>query len=659
MKYNYFSLLCGLSILCCQQPLVSQFGTPGAGMSADMFDAELNPDELRYMAKALFPDLSEEEMEAVINETLELDKQIKALPPEQKAEELAKLAEIAEATFAEIEKEYEKELSKKQEPAKPKQGSAAKPALPTAKSTSERSDLKNKLISIDTTVASLFLKLGSLLRVSQDAQVEAQWNSYRQDLEDFIVMLKIIIDKDKLLDVMLTDEFKLLKSELLGLEQGLAPLVQAIETSDTLSAKQDIQKQIKESSKKAVSAVIDLIGKRIIEPRVSWSLKALITKYAPEEAKKIPARKDQPAQQRQDMRYPTGQGYQGGTFKKDSGYRPYAGRQTGGGGAGRAGGKRPLSADMNFGNAAGGAQRQPQAASDKAAQPAPTKGKDGSQELGKPQSRSTNTGNKNESGKSKKPERISLKSLAEIAHTDNKKTADSFTSPRLGELLNAAELSSADAGELVELIKKADDALKTAVKSFADYTARLTEEYQSAKDKDAHDKIVKSGSEVINKLYNEASKTSSTLAALDVFVAKLGNEQQALELANNNGNLKDQLQKELLPFLGALKTKYADFYTFTQGISTDIQKSIYDFTRTIIDKNMQAISNSVEKFRSDKPSELTKIELITQKHDGLVQKINAGGSLDVQAKNKPFNTIFKALAETTKIKSEIADLSKD
>jgi hypothetical protein len=660
MKYNYFSLLCGLSILCCQQALISQAGMPGAGMPADMFDAELNPDELRYMAKALFPDLSDEEMEAVINETLELDKQIKALPPEQKAEELAKLAEIAEATFAEIEKEYEKEVTKKQEPAKPKQAPTQKTALPEAKSASERSALKNKLISIDTTVASLFLKLGSLLRVSQDAEVESKWDGYRQDIEDFIVMLKIIIDNDKLLDVMLTDEFKLLKSELLGLEQSLAPLVKAIETSDTLSAKQEIQKQIKESSKKAVASTIDLIGKRIIEPRVSWSLKALITKYAPEEAKKIPARKDQPAKQRQDMRYPTGQGYQPGAYRRDSGYRPYADRQTGGG-AGRSGGKRPLSADMNFGGNAGGEKRQNQPAPGSATSAAAAKGKDGSQEAGKLPSRQSNAGaqSKSESGSDKKPKRPSLKSFAEIALEDAKKAYELFSAPKLAKLLTSPQLSEIQIAELVEITKNTETALKAAQKSFKDFTDRFTEEYQSTKDKDALDKVTKAGHDVIAKLVNESAKSRAAITNIDQFLSKLGNDQQALVLVRSNAKLKEQLSSEIRPLLEALKRQNDEFSAFTQGVNQQAQKAIVDHTRARVDENVNAIHGIVVSFGLSKPAEKTKIQLISGKYTELINKLSSGGQLDVEDQNKPFTTIFKALAETTRVKSEIDDLTRD
>lgn len=277
--------------------------------SSGMLD-DVNKDELealKIVARSIMPGATDAELNQIVEETLILDKTLQSLPKEDREArekklfdktkeqlakedpELAKLFDELEAGLPPIEEEPKTDVIRP---------IPAEPVIPLAdakKLRSERERIKQLLTSLLTAIEQLRLKIGSLIRVSRDAQVEGQWHAAQNDLDDLVALMTIISNKDKLLEIVASDEFKILRTDLERLAKELIPVVDRIATADTAMLKSEadaLSRPAKKQSQQAVKEAVEIINRSIVQTKLVWAIKKPIEKYAPEELKKLPSRKE-------------------------------------------------------------------------------------------------------------------------------------------------------------------------------------------------------------------------------------------------------------------------------------------------------------------------------------------------------------------------------
>lgn len=651
MKNNFLAILCGIATLLAPQTL-HPFAGAQNNFDPKAFEEELDPDQLRVMAKQLFPDMSSDELESVVNETLEYDRQFKALPPEKKQEAIAEMAEFMDAALKEFDeayKEYEKNPQAFQQPAatKPAKAPEQKPAV--ARPSSEREKLKASLIALDSTVANLFLKLSSLLRVSPDAAVEQKWSQYRAELEDFIIMLKMIIGKDKLLDVMLSDDYKLLKSELLDLEKVLTPIVDSIQTADISGLKQDIAKTKKEASKKMVALAVDTIGKRLVEPKSTWSLKALIQKHDPEEAKKIPARAKEQAPRPADNRYPQGDyGRGGGNYKYKGGgdypYPPYAPERSRGGGYKGSG----LDTNLDFGQ--GGKKDAPKdkAKTDDKKENSKKEAQPSSKEPGK---------QKTSSDSGKKPESFSLKDLGEVCKQKFGAVAELLTSDEFKGIASSGEYQSFTEGmkEQLPILQKS---VVDAQASYKKCVEAFFREFDAAqKDPKKQKSVVDQYASLLTSLTQPSMRAHGQVEKLKALVAEFNNTQttnaQVISLSSTDAGQQSpeqflNIKNNIIPDIQRFLTSMQALNTYSANIKPDLQKQLRQaaldqFKSKLNEADVLHKKHSVR--RDDENQGITtKKTQINVEFEKLQKRVS-----DAKDSNTSFEKVFELLAKAPEV----------
>lgn len=267
-------------------------------------DEALDPAQLDTLIDLLMPGASAEEREKLKAEVEEQDRRLNDLrntDPAAYEQEMKKIAQEAEPFFDELIKEFEKDPefmamlqeemnNAPQQPAPLPVAPAPKPipspsSADTQKAKSEREKIKALLKQLDQDISQVFLKLGSLLRVSNDNVIEFRWQESAPELEDLQIMAKIIANKDVLADALATDEFKVLRSDLEKFSHKIHSLVGTIATHEEGMSR--VNQASKQASKVAVAELVEASYEVLVKSKMVWSSKKVLQKYAPEELKKF------------------------------------------------------------------------------------------------------------------------------------------------------------------------------------------------------------------------------------------------------------------------------------------------------------------------------------------------------------------------------------
>lgn len=241
----------------------------------------------------LFGPMSEEERKQLAQATMQASQELEAMSPQERQ----KIEQQAEEF---MKKQLEAQPEKPEQPLPTPQITqpARTPALPQPtpiKTTApaDSSKLSSIRLLVDRTselIEDIDLKFESLPRVSSDNILENKWFQIKPDIPFAVATLKAIGKKDQLLEKLTSSEYRLLKDQITGLRNELerssknliAPdsgMLSKLSDADAARA-QPLTKQEKKQSKRARNRIIELLHQEI--PNISFGIKGLLEKYAPE-----------------------------------------------------------------------------------------------------------------------------------------------------------------------------------------------------------------------------------------------------------------------------------------------------------------------------------------------------------------------------------------
>ncbi len=267
-------------------------------LPAPMNQAEL--DELKIIAQEL--GLSDEEQQAVIQETNLILSEYEKLPPEEQQNYLENLEQKVEREMVKLDEMERNGLLPAplpepvfEEPVVSKEEKKEKAITATPE---QLAQMRVKLNNIGSTIGNVILKTESAPRVATEPAIEQAWQNLRPSLAEVQSHIKIIVHKDELLTPLLSDEFNVLKGQLDNFYEKITALEKRLVVPD-ISAFIDTEKKSDTKSfaqfTKAMSELVQFLRYAIEEQQVGWGLKRLIQKYAPEEIKKEePKKQPQP-----------------------------------------------------------------------------------------------------------------------------------------------------------------------------------------------------------------------------------------------------------------------------------------------------------------------------------------------------------------------------
>jgi hypothetical protein len=238
------------------------------GFMTPIFSA-LDPDKVDDLEKFtmdLFDQLSEDEKKQVMEEALKLEEYIKNLPPE---EQRALEQELENEVQNLMDSGALKEMSKEELITPPVVDPVVSPKEDTKETLKFASDipaLKKQLKEISKLISNLSLKIEEPGKMVA-SDLEESWKFVKDPLIESQSYILSISNNDKLMDSLLSSEYKILKTQL----------------DDFYT---DIIKRDKESEKSSIiSSIIDTFEKHISTNQILWGLKRFLQKFAPQEIK--------------------------------------------------------------------------------------------------------------------------------------------------------------------------------------------------------------------------------------------------------------------------------------------------------------------------------------------------------------------------------------
>lgn len=255
----------------------------------------LDSPQFRELTEQLMPgtkfDMTQEEREAIIEDTIRFAEKMESLPPEEQEKEL-------EAMFKQLPVAPPTKPTPAPEPTvKPKpieQPAAAKLPKETI-SPKKVESLKELLQKLVKSIEDIELKFESMARVSSDILMEQKWANIKKELPFTVSALKRISNKPELLEKLASQEFKLLYTQVKELHNDLQPHRKKLAIPDTsmleklsptdLSRAKPVTESQKKSSQKAVHNIINILDKSI--QNVIYGGKKLLEKYAATELKEL------------------------------------------------------------------------------------------------------------------------------------------------------------------------------------------------------------------------------------------------------------------------------------------------------------------------------------------------------------------------------------
>ncbi|MCL4380353.1 hypothetical protein M1466_02610 [Candidatus Dependentiae bacterium] len=518
---------------------------PGMGSSifpeGDM--PELDVKELEELTKLFFPDYDEKQRKELITETQRLDDRMRKMSPEDRIAEQKKMEQELESFLTKELETLEQEEKSPVAPVEPKPAIAEEPKLEQEKVTTQKSTIppastaalaqaKKKITALLASIAEFRLKISSLARISADVPTEATWARIQPMLNDLVAYATIVRNKEPLLNILVSDEFKTLYNQLQQLSSTLSTQGTQVVIPDTykLPALDDneaaratiIDRATKKKSQAAVRTIIATIAGALEQQQLSWSLKRLIQKYAPEELKKV-------AQNGKPAIAPGGTlggfgtpstGQFGGGF--GGGYRPSSGGFGGfGGGLGGAGGAgmpfQPSAAPAG----AGKGVTPPGSSQGKQQEGGKKEEEKGAKKEERDKGERSKEGKSEEKGKEKKKEGFKkpTKQLQELNESIDT-IANTITTNRILELV--APLATAPETD-IRTIGRGIEPLALALKT------ELEEKAEKL-----HREIVKAPEKEQSKLYAEAYKKFVAARPIQQFASSLHQSLQQRPLPATN-----------------------------------------------------------------------------------------------------------------------------
>lgn len=263
---------------------------PGAGMP----DEEMTYDQLKEWADVLFPDFTDEMKEQTIAQTMEMDRQLREMSPEDRAaEERKMISELNDALGMDI------PLDIVEQPTQPEKAPEPAPVEET-KPTTKVEGIKQTVERLIAILQSFAEKTG-IMAMKDDTKVGisvSEWNDLKDEIAQGISYLHMIKNEKKLLEGLLQTDQTELKDKLEDAVDALRRPVKNIELPDTMGLSEYVDEDGKivyasetvtidkissqVSFKTALKGLKELFDKY----KATWALKRLIEKYAPEELKK-------------------------------------------------------------------------------------------------------------------------------------------------------------------------------------------------------------------------------------------------------------------------------------------------------------------------------------------------------------------------------------
>lgn len=306
--------VCILSILV-SMPMLQAAAAMPPGMALPDMDGsifpegempELDTNELEELTKLFFPEYDEKQRKELIDETKRLDERMRQMSPQERAEEQRKMeAELESFLQKELEaiETQEKTASQPPAPVIPPAPEKNEPTVPGKKAAIPQAApaaiaaAKKMLKELQESITQFRLQVGSLPRVSSDTPTEQTWGRIQILINEFASYIGIVTHKDPLLNILLSDEFKLLHNQLKQLQATLKAQISQVNIPDSykLPALDDdamarasvVEGTTKKKSQIAVRKIVSTLAAAVEEQQIGWSLKRMIQKYAPEELKKV------------------------------------------------------------------------------------------------------------------------------------------------------------------------------------------------------------------------------------------------------------------------------------------------------------------------------------------------------------------------------------
>jgi hypothetical protein len=292
----------------------------------------LRSDDFKHALKEFVPEgmvddfnLSPEEEEEIIQQTLDFSEKMARLTPDEQATELEKMFKQLPPPPKAAAPEAPKPI------AQPKPIPKQEPIKPIKRENKlEIADTKKLIEKLVKSLEDVEIKFGSLPRVTADILLEQKWIEVREELPLTISMLKRISKKTQLTEKLASQEFSLLRSQIKDLQKDLYPQRKKLAIQDTLITKtlddEDLSRadiptsSQKRDSKRAVISIIKMLSRSV--QNINYGNKKLFEKYDPEELKKINAeiKKSDPYQGSQYTSSNRGPGYT--PSYEGSSYRP-------------------------------------------------------------------------------------------------------------------------------------------------------------------------------------------------------------------------------------------------------------------------------------------------------------------------------------------------
>jgi len=255
----------------------------------------------------LLSNLSEEEKNAVFEEAERMIQEYESLAGDEAAqqaylEELERQAMDAERELGEalgidpnqlppLAPVAEAELPKEPEKPEPKE---TLPAVDLEQLAGVRTLLNEMIHAINNIIT----KTEAMPRVSTDAHIEQEWFLIKEPLLQARSFMQIIAHNDELIKPLLTDEFKLLKGQLETLRKPLIHAEQELQTSNTggltIVFGEEQSAKTTQATNKALLTILDVVQSYLEENQLTWGMKRLLQKYAPQELKKEEAKMAKP-----------------------------------------------------------------------------------------------------------------------------------------------------------------------------------------------------------------------------------------------------------------------------------------------------------------------------------------------------------------------------
>jgi len=255
----------------------------------------LDSPEFQQLAGDMMPGasikMSEEEKQAIIDDTLQFAQKMEALTPEEQQKEL-------EDMFKQLPPppmQPTPERKSVQQPVQPKPTVQPKTVPEKGAVSKKVIDLKKLLQKVVKALETIEISFDSMARVSSDNTVEHKWADVKEELPFTISTLKRIDKKEDLLERLASQEFKLLQSQLKELYDDLTPQQRQLAIADAAkleklspadaSRARPIDKKSKKASQSAVHKIVSILSRSI--QNVNYGNKKLFEKYAPAELKEV------------------------------------------------------------------------------------------------------------------------------------------------------------------------------------------------------------------------------------------------------------------------------------------------------------------------------------------------------------------------------------